>query len=201
MPTETTQGPGSTSPTDEEPEPLLGEVPGFRRPPDRHPTNDPPTRTLPADTPTVTSSTTEGPSQSPSDGSQSPRTGPSSSSPASTPEPPADPTALEPLAGEVIRLLVGVPAFAVNERRTPGTDIWLLDDQDIEAIAGPLSRIAARRLPAGEGTSDVVDGAMAVLGMGGYVMKNLDRERRMRAVRGGATLEAPGGVIDAQVVS
>jgi hypothetical protein len=55
--------------------------------------------------------------------------------------------------------------------------VWVADEEDAEAIAAPLARIAARRSPiAGKGSADVVDGLEVLVGTTGYAMKNLERE-------------------------
>lgn len=204
MPTETTRDPatGTPNPTTEE---LEGEVPGFR--PTRTRTPDTPTRTLPADTPKVWDPTSpEGspsPSSSPAGDSPSMSSPRTSSSPGSTPDddgppqPTANPEDLEELVGALVHLGLGTPALMLNERRTPGTTVWLLDADDVANIAGPIARIAARRVPAVDGeTSDVVDGLLATIGLGGYVMKNVHAERELRAAAGGATIERPGRLVD-----
>lgn len=175
-----------TSPQDLD-TPTTGTVPGFRPQPTRTPTQDPPTQTLPADTPTVSPGMPEGDAGS-ADYADSPNMSRprASSSPGST----IDADDVKPLVEMVVKL----PMLWLNDRRAPGTDIWLPDDQDQGAIVDPLARIVARHTPElDDDTGDVVDGILAIAGIGGYGLKHSMRERRARAEqgrRGAATIEA-----------
>jgi hypothetical protein len=60
---------------------------------------------------------------------------------------------------------------------------WLVDEQDVDAIVGPLARIAARHAAdvAGEVSPDLADGIEAGLGVAGYMVKNA---KPFRAIAG-----------------
>lgn len=87
--------------------------------------------------------------------------------------------------------LVGVLVHRVRRRpvlfvSTPdgiaAVPVWVPDDGQAAAIAEPLSRIAARRVPAGAGaSSDLWDAGEAALATVGFVIGELDEETTARA--------------------
>jgi hypothetical protein len=175
--TETTH-PQATQPPQTPQEPLLAPSPGFRAPtPPR--AADQPLRTLPADTPTIHDQPrAEEPEPDGPDLSTSKVT----PSQVSTGE-------LEALLG-LVTTAVRIPTMLVNDRRGPGTALWLLEPEDEATICGPLAAILARHAPMGDGdSSDIIDGMIAGVGVGGFVLKNLQRERQLRARYGAMSVE------------
>jgi hypothetical protein len=61
--------------------------------------------------------------------------------------------------------------------------LYLPDEDDVDAIATPLSGLAARRVPADAANPDIADLIGLLIGVGGYVVKQLRRRRELRAVR------------------
>jgi hypothetical protein len=83
------------------------------------------------------------------------------------------------LTGTLVALAsVGV-RFARTRRRQLPEGVWMADEDDQAAIGVPLARIAARHSPLeGGDSSDVVDGLVAMVGVAGYAVKNIDAEHR-----------------------
>ena len=176
MDTETTRPPATSTPTSTpDPDPTLGSPPGYQQTPSRRRSPDQATRSLPPDWPTVAD-------DAPADESLSPSGSLTTPSQVSTGDPEA--------CAELVTTAARIPTLFLNRRRGAGTDLWLLDDQDTEAICEPLGRILARHAPLGDDeTNDLFDGLLAGMGVGGYVLKNVEAERKLSAQRGGATIE------------
>jgi len=81
----------------------------------------------------------------------------------------------------------------VNARLSPDDLTWLLDENDVEQIAPPLARITARHAPMPNGgqATDVADMVEAVIGIIGYVMKNMSARAQARAARVAGPVIAP----------
>jgi hypothetical protein len=153
---------------------LISEEPGFQAAPPR-PTMDP---TPPEDqTQTWTPSPEEiaRPDDDGSDdedptGTTKPKTGPPRVAI-------ADPALFEGTIG----LAVKAGGALVNHRLSPNTGAWFPRDEEVDAIAEPLARIAARHSPAVSGqTSDVMDAIEAAGGVAFYVMGSNVRAEESR---------------------
>jgi hypothetical protein len=70
---------------------------------------------------------------------------------------------------------VGGASLALHRTLAPGdTALWLASDDERAAIAGPLSRIMARRVPvSGGAASDLADVLEASVAIGGFTVRNL----------------------------
>lgn len=108
------------------------------------------------------------------------------SSPASTDRPAKSRAEVERTAADLAPMVATVTTLLgelLNRRRaTPATPhVWLFTQADHELITGPLSRIAARRVPAGllgDGDAgDVVDLVQLGVGTVGYTLTNARVER------------------------
>lgn len=84
-------------------------------------------------------------------------------------------TAVATVTGVVHQLLT---AEGTLEREA---GLWLADSDDISAIGDPLASIAARRLPEGAQDPETGDIVRLVLGVAGYLGKNLMQRRGIRA--------------------
>lgn len=59
-------------------------------------------------------------------------------------------------------------------------DLWIADAKDLDAIATPLSRIAARHSPIDGGPAgDLGDAIEVAIGVGGYGVKNIVGAREL----------------------
>jgi hypothetical protein len=90
---------------------------------------------------------------------------------------------LAPLVARV----VAMAGIALHHFRTPGPDnaVWVMLPGELDDIAQPLSRIAARRVPARMvGSGDVVDGLEAALAFTAYGERSILEESMYRAQRG-----------------
>jgi hypothetical protein len=185
---------GSTTPT---PNPELDELdelptpPGFRQPPPpRRDPLDPTTTTV--GHPTTSSTTGELPDDELDDEdefgalrdpSSLPTVGPSQVST-------ADPAAIAGLIG----LGVDGAGLLLHRTLTPGESMtWIPSADERDAIAEPLSRIVARRVPvSSRQANDVTDGIEAAVAIAGYAVRGLVEQAELRA--GGAvdvTREGP----------
>lgn len=83
--------------------------------------------------------------------------------------------------------------FALDE----GDPTWLMDGDQVDEIAGPLARVAIRRIPmvpedgSDTNASDVMDVVTAVVSVAGYVLGNL---RQRAAIRREMRLAMTGDV-------
>jgi len=189
--------PGSTSApeTSQWPRPirrmlLIPETPGWTPPP-APPAPDP------LDPTSTTTSSPEGPALDPDSsngyGGSDPERGRKSST---TPGPGprlasiAKPATFEP----IIAKLVQAVSLLLDHWRSRETHTWLMHDEEADAIAAPLSRIAARHSPVtlDEETNDVLDGLEAGIGAAGYGMRaHFDDLELERAARAGNTYGVP----------
>ena len=97
----------------------------------------------------------------------------------------ADAQAFEGLIGTAVM----VAGTVVDSKMSPNTHTWLPTEGEIDSIAGPMSRIAARHAPAvgGGETNDILDGLEAGLGVMGYVLRaRTDTIRHAQAEHQGA---------------
>jgi hypothetical protein len=62
-------------------------------------------------------------------------------------------------------------------------ELYLPDEDDVEAIAEPLASLASRRLPEGAGDPDVEDLISLAFGVAGYVVKQLQLRAQIRAYK------------------
>jgi hypothetical protein len=169
-----TPSPASPSPTTTLEEDLVVDLPGFApAPPLRDPDPlDPETTTIESPLDALADwddveEEEEGPR--PGSGPTAPRGG---SSKAST-----DWRDLLPITSTLVGMMSLAVRFWRGRRRPLPDGVWVADEEDAEAIAAPLARIAARRSPlSGEGSADMVDGLEVLVGATGYTMKNLERE-------------------------
>jgi hypothetical protein len=107
------------------------------------------------------------------------------STPASTKAPRLRPlvTAQQIAAAKGIVTAALMGATALVNRRTkvhPEDDRWLMTEEELDAVGGPLARILARRTPIpgdGEDASDIADLVEGVVGLIGYTMRQLFTER------------------------
>ena len=156
--------PNPTTPTDQA---TTARLPGFRpQPPPTTDTIDP-------------AVTTTRPGR-PQEASQGPQVGSApvggDAGPAELPGPPT-PTP-SPASSESYRQAIAmglqVGTLAINARLDPAGSRWLPTDEEVEAMAEPLARIAARHSPVTVGgSSDVMDGIEATVAVGGYVFRNI----------------------------
>jgi hypothetical protein len=58
--------------------------------------------------------------------------------------------------------------------------LWLPDQDDVDTIADPLASLAARRAPEGSDNPDYTDLVRVVVGVAGYVVKQLRRRAELR---------------------
>lgn len=75
----------------------------------------------------------------------------------------------------MFRALLEMLSFVLHLRLAPRhveNDVWLADEQDLQTISAPLSRIAARHAPIDGPSGDVGDVIEVLIGSGGYVIKN-----------------------------
>jgi hypothetical protein len=107
-----------------------------------------------------------------------------SSSPASIARHGATAATLQPPIEAVCRMT----GLGLHLKLAPGDNgLWLMDDDDLEMIAGPLASIAARHAPISAGNaSDLSDGIELAVGVTGYTLKNMQRQK---AEYSAATLE------------
>ncbi|MCU1449326.1 MAG: hypothetical protein JWP02_1496 [Acidimicrobiales bacterium] len=78
---------------------------------------------------------------------------------------------------EPIGALVGLASLGVHAARRAPDGLWIADEEDVDNIAAPLARIAARHAPMGMGeASDLADGIAAAIGVTNYAIKNIQRE-------------------------
>lgn len=90
------------------------------------------------------------------------------SSTASTEPDPVVADMLEQLAG----LGLAMASLGLNRTIGRGNGAWIMHDEEQTAIAAPLARIAARRVPAGDGVAgDVSDGIVAGMATAGYAAR------------------------------
>lgn len=74
--------------------------------------------------------------------------------------------------------------------RTPGVDneIWYPDADELDGIAAPLSRIAARRVPAGLIGGDVGDGVELATATTAYATRNIVAEANWKRAQKAASV-------------
>lgn len=60
-------------------------------------------------------------------------------------------------------------------------ELWVPDDDDVEAISDPLAGLASRRMPAGAENPDITDLIRLAMGLAGYALKQ--RAKAMSIVR------------------
>jgi hypothetical protein len=77
---------------------------------------------------------------------------------------------------------LGMATMVAHSKMAPeGSDVWLATDDEIEAVAAPLSRILARHTPVSSGrATDLADGIEAGVGVAGYVVVNLRRQAEIQ---------------------
>lgn len=169
-----TRASSSPTPTGDLDEDLAVDLPGFKTPPSPGP--DP---LNPAAT-TVTTPADSNPGGE-SDGEHD---GPSElgQTTSKTPTGQSSRASSEPIPGlqEIIGALVGVASMLVRALRTRQRElppaVWIADEEDQAAIAGPLARLASRHTPAGDVGEDAVDGIAVLIGTTNYVMKGMQAE-------------------------
>lgn len=152
------------SPTSPSPDPLEADLPGFQTHLEAAdellggPSPSPSSQGLPWD-----GGTDELPDEPTSPSSRRDRR-----SPAST-----KPDAFVGVFEALLRLLTFFLHMRLAPKHQPNT-LWLADQDDLDAIAPPLSRIAARHAPMDGGpVGDVGDVIEATIGAGGYGIKNM----------------------------
>lgn len=98
--------------------------------------------------------------------------------------------AVQVAIGTVARAFSGV----LSSRLSPEADptAWHMADDEVDAVAVPLSRIVARRvsLPGGSKASDVADGVEAAVGLLAWLIGSVERTMIARAYEA----QAPGGM-------
>jgi len=132
-----------------------------------------------SDDPTLTTEAADADADGgPGDAAPGPR---SRSSRASTePLPPVDGHVVVEVFKALLMVVSTVLHWVAAPRR-PRNDVWVADQSDLEAIAPPLARIAARHVPLARFvTSDLADGLLAATATAAYVDKNLDRRAQLR---------------------
>lgn len=87
-----------------------------------------------------------------------------------------------PASSEAFEVGIGMAlrtgALVANARLAPGSERWIPNQDEVDAIAGPLGRIAARHAPITGGQSnDVMDAIEASVAAGGFVMRNIVEAR------------------------
>lgn len=101
------------------------------------------------------------------------------SSPVST-----DPSVFVGLIVQLIKMVTTVLHLRLAPTHVPN-DVWLADQEDLDNIAPPLARIAARHSPLDGGPAgDVGDAIEAILATGGYALKNTAAARELRMTPG-----------------
>lgn len=90
---------------------------------------------------------------------------------------PAARTAVQTIGGIVHQVLT------VEESLEREYQLFLPDEEDVEAIAEPLAGLASRRVPEGAGDPDVADLLQLAVGLAGYVVKQLHKRSAIRALR------------------
>jgi hypothetical protein len=119
-------------------------------------------------------------------------------------EPPASSTRastrdVATLSGALVGVIatgVGFVSLALHAWRTPGdaNAVWLATETEMQDIAAPLSRIVARRLPAGLASGDAGDAAQALTATAAYTARNAVEEvAYRRGARGAAVPAADAG--------
>lgn len=83
----------------------------------------------------------------------------------------------------IIQKVVTMIGFAVHQLRTPGpVPVWIPSAAEAQAIADPLGRILARRVPDGAGNPDIADGMDAVVATGAYGARHFADEKQYKAL-------------------
>lgn len=154
-------------------------MPGFLAPPDPiHDPTDPETTTV---TTTTRSSTTGLDDDDGGPAGHDPlRSAPGNLGPSQVST--ADPAALESLIGVAFNAL----GLLLHSRLTPGDDnaVWIPDEQDVAEVAGPLSRIVARRVKVADRVAgDLTDLVDAGVAAAGYTVRNIGEAHELRAAR------------------
>lgn len=80
------------------------------------------------------------------------------------------------MIGGVLQALLTAPD---SPERVYG--VWIPDETDTKEISDPAASIAQRRLPAGTGNPDLMDGIVLAFAVFGYVVKQLQRRAEIRA--------------------
>lgn len=110
------------------------------------------------------------------------------SSPVST-----NPETFRAIIETLLRLLTAIVHLRLAPKHVDN-DLWLADQQDLDAIAPPLARIAARHSPLDAGPAgDVGDAIEVVIGVGGYALKNSMGARELRMSPGWEQQHEQGG--------
>jgi hypothetical protein len=92
---------------------------------------------------------------------------------------------LVPRARTVVTAVGGVlhQVLTVDGSLEREHELYLPDEDDVEAIAEPLAGLASRRLPEGAGDPDVEDLISLAFGVAGYVVKQLALRSQIRAYK------------------
>lgn len=91
----------------------------------------------------------------------------------------AQPSAYEGMIATAVRL----GGLGLDSWRSPETHIWMPTDDEVRGMTEPLARIAARHtpLPAGDDTSDLLDGLTVGVVAAGYAIRATSETRQLRA--------------------
>jgi hypothetical protein len=84
------------------------------------------------------------------------------------------------VCGQAVKTLTGLVASFITTEEEKDYELWRADEDDIESISAPASRIIWRRLPDDAKGSDTIDLLQLTLGIAGYLGKNLKTQREIR---------------------
>jgi hypothetical protein len=182
----------ASQPSSPPPSPSRGRIPFFRSPAAEEDLSS----TLPPLSPSESGDGSASAGEQPSDPSESPEeTGPRASS-ADGPLKPLGKAALKATTAQAV--LIGSAMAHRVAARTEGqrrVGLYIADEEDADNIGGPVASILHRRggVAGGQLSPDANDALQAIMGLAGYVSKQVVRVQQAREVDG---FLAAGGSLD-----